>query len=101
VVVRDLDVRSVPIYPSKADTPLIVDPNAHLPRPIPFQGFEPIAGRITQVVNGHRGIKLAQLPKRSILNVPRKLAAPLTFPDSLGLLASERPDRGRPWSATG
>src|SRR3974377_1136776 len=37
VVVHDLDIRSVPIEPSKADTPLIVDPNAHLSCPIPLQ----------------------------------------------------------------
>jgi hypothetical protein len=56
MVVRDLDVRSVSVHPSKADTPLIVDPNTHLPCPISFQGFEPIAGRITQVVDRRRGL---------------------------------------------
>jgi hypothetical protein len=73
MIVRDLNVPIVPVYPSKADTPLSVDANAHLPCPIAFQRFELIARRITQVVNGHRGIKLAQLPKRSILNVRRNL----------------------------
>ena len=71
MVVRDLDVHSVPVQPSEADTPLIVDPNAHLACPIPFQGFEPIAGRIAQVVNRPRSIQLAQFAKRSFLNVPR------------------------------
>jgi hypothetical protein len=92
VVIRDLDVRSVPVFPSKADTPLIVDPNAHLSCSIAFQGFEPIAGRITQVIDRRRGIKLAQFTKGSILDVPRKLAASLALPNSLGLLRFERPD---------
>jgi hypothetical protein len=90
VVVHDLDIRSVRIEPSKADTPLIVDPNAHLSCPIPLEDFEPIAGRIAKIFNRRRGIDLAQSSKRSILNVSGKPAAPLTLPDALGLLAPER-----------
>jgi len=90
VVVHDLDIRSIPIEPSKADTPLIVDPNTHLSSPIPLQDFEPIAGRIAKIFNRHRGIDLAQFSKRSILNVSGKPAAPLTLPNTLGLLAPER-----------
>jgi|SRR6516165_6858061 hypothetical protein len=92
VVVRDLDIRSVPVDPSKADAPLTIDPDAHLSHPIAFQWFELVPRRMTQIIESCRGIKLAQFTKGSILDVPWKLAASLTLPDSLGLLASERPD---------
>jgi hypothetical protein len=90
VVIRDLDLRGVSVCPSKADSPLIVDPDAHLSCPSPLQGCEPIARWITQVVDGGRGIELTQLAKRSLLNVAWELAAPLTLPDLLSFLASER-----------
>ena len=92
VVIHNLDVRGVSLDPSEADTPLIVDPNAHLPFPISLQRFEPVSRRITQVLDLRCRIKLAQLSKRPILNVARKFASSLTLPNSLRLLASERSD---------
>jgi hypothetical protein len=59
VVVHDLDIHSVPIEPSKADTPWIVDPNAHLSCPILLQDFKPFAGRIAKIFNRRPGIDLA------------------------------------------
>jgi hypothetical protein len=46
MVIYDLDILSISLGPSEADTPLVVDANAHLPCSIPFQGFKSIAGRI-------------------------------------------------------
>ena len=51
MIVRNLDIIGVALRPSKADTPLIVDPNAHLPCAVTFQSFESITGRIAQVLN--------------------------------------------------
>jgi hypothetical protein len=46
MVIYDLDILSISLGPSEADTPLVVEANAYLPCPIPFQGFKSIAGRI-------------------------------------------------------
>jgi hypothetical protein len=37
MVIYDLDILSISLGPSEADAPLVVDANAHLPCPIPFQ----------------------------------------------------------------
>jgi hypothetical protein len=74
VAVHDLNIRGVPIEPSKAETPLIVDPNTHLSCLIPLQDFELAAGRIAKIFNRRRGIDLPQFSKRSILNVSGKPA---------------------------
>jgi hypothetical protein len=38
MVIYDLDILSISLGPSEADAPLVVDANAQLPCPIPFQG---------------------------------------------------------------
>jgi hypothetical protein len=95
VIVHDLDIFDIALGPSEADTPLIVDADAHLSGAVPFQGFEPIGRRIAEVIDRRRSIKLAEFAQRAILNIARKLAAGLALPDSFGLLASERSDHGR------
>jgi len=75
VVVGDLDILGVTLGPSEANSPLIVDPNAHLPCAVSFQSFESITGWIAQVLNCGCGIELAEFAKRSILNPGRKPAA--------------------------
>jgi hypothetical protein len=89
VIVRHLDIGGVPPDPSEACTPLIVDPNAHLSGPIAFQGFEPVAGWITEVCDSHCRIKLTQLSERPILNIAREPAGPPPVPNFLGLLVPE------------
>jgi hypothetical protein len=89
MVIRDLNIRSVSVDPPKTDTPLIIDPNGHLPDPIPLQKFEPVAGRIAQVIDNRGGIELAQLTESPILNFSWKPAAPLALPDPFSLLVFE------------
>jgi hypothetical protein len=75
MIVRDLDIVGVALGPSEADTPLVVDPNAHLPCTISFQSFESITGWVAQVLNRGCGIELAEFAKRPILNPAGKPAA--------------------------
>jgi len=75
MIVRDLDIVGVALGPSEADTPLIVDPNAHLPCAIAFQSFESIPGWVAQVLNRDCGIELPEFAKRPILNAAGKSAA--------------------------
>jgi hypothetical protein len=75
VIVRDLDIVGVAFGPSEADTPLIVDPNAHLACAVSFQSFESVTGWVAQVLNRGCGIELAEFTKRPILNAAGKPAA--------------------------
>jgi len=56
VIIDDFDIISVALGPSEADTPLIINSNAHLPCPIPCQSLKPITGWIAKVFNRGRGI---------------------------------------------
>jgi hypothetical protein len=75
VIIDDFDIVGVAPGPSKADTPLIINPNAHLSCPAPFQSFEPITGWIAQIFKRGRRIQLPEFAQRPILNVTGKLAA--------------------------
>jgi hypothetical protein len=63
VIVDDLDVEAVPVPPEKANSPLIVDPNAVLPLTFAFQCFEAVARRNVEVVEGFGGVQNDELSK--------------------------------------
>src|SRR6266851_7730209 len=92
VIVNNLNVEGIVIGPAEADTPLLVDPEAHLSGTVTFQHFEPVARRVPQIVHGPGSIELAQLPQGPILNLPRKFPTAPPVPNALGFLAFERPD---------
>jgi hypothetical protein len=50
VVVRDLNVIGIAISPNETDSELVINPNAVLTFPIPFQFFQAIAWRHSQIV---------------------------------------------------
>jgi hypothetical protein len=64
VIIDDFDIISVALGPSEADTPLIINSNAHLPCPIPFQSLKPITEWIAKVFNRGRGIQLTEFGAR-------------------------------------
>jgi hypothetical protein len=64
VIVDNLDVMRIGIFPSEADAPLIVDPNTVLAFAVSAQGFELIAWRYHQVFQRTRAMKVEQLPAR-------------------------------------
>jgi len=64
MVVNDLDIFRAFWRPSKAETPLVVDPDAVTPDPIPPQGFESIAGRRGKKLQCRRGFELRELTRR-------------------------------------
>jgi|TARA_R110002020_G_scaffold169661_3_gene358961 hypothetical protein len=49
MVVNNFDILRTSVFPNKANTPLIVDPDAVLACAIAPQEFEPIAGRHLQI----------------------------------------------------
>ena len=48
MIIKDFYVMGIAAFPNEADTPLIVNSNAMLPRSIAFQFFKPVRGRDTQ-----------------------------------------------------
>lgn len=44
VVISNFYLASVPSFPKKADTPLVIDANAMLPGPVALEHFQTIAG---------------------------------------------------------
>ena len=58
MIVHELDRVCVTVLPDKADTPLVVDANAVLPRPVALQRLEPVARREAQSVKARRGMEL-------------------------------------------
>ena len=46
-------VFGVALNPAEADPPLVIDPDAVLSLPVPFQGFQTVARRLAQGVEGN------------------------------------------------
>jgi hypothetical protein len=68
VVVHDLDLARARRRPAEADPELVVDADAVLAGSSPFQGFEPVARRDTQIVEPRRDLELAELASRHRLH---------------------------------
>ena len=92
MVVHYFHVPSVPISPHKADSPLVVDANAMLVAPIPKEGFQPVAGRYSQIVDTCIAIDETEFYPSSALYGFREFpnAPPLRY--CLGIPVSETPD---------
>jgi hypothetical protein len=50
MIVHYLYVKRIFSLPAKANAPLVIDSDALLPEAVPFQGFQPVAGRNSQIV---------------------------------------------------
>src|SRR5574337_1326430 len=69
VVIRNLNVVGVAVAPPKADTPLIVNPDAVLPGTVARQLLEPVAGRDPQVIQRLGCIENEKLPQGGALEI--------------------------------
>jgi hypothetical protein len=58
MVINDLNIEGAAIFPAKADPPALVDPDTVLTQPVPFQSFQVIAGRDTQVLKKARPMQV-------------------------------------------
>jgi hypothetical protein len=91
MVVNDLDFVGVPIAPKKANAPLIVDSDAVLPLPIPFQAFQAVSRQCRERSDIRCGIEDIQFAKSRTLD---RLESANVFPvkKTLGIRAAEGPD---------
>jgi hypothetical protein len=75
MIVHNFDILGVPHHPPETDAPLVVDSYTHLACSLSFQQFQAISRRVTQILDGHSSIQLAQLAERPHLYFAGKLAA--------------------------
>ena len=78
MVVYNLNVHGLGRHPAEADPPLVIDPNAVLPRPITSQGLETVPGNHAQIRQFPSGVNVIQLPlcrRRNTLEPPAEFAS--------------------------
>jgi hypothetical protein len=51
VIVNDLHIMRITLFPNEANPPLVVDPDAMLSTAVPFKSFQPIARWHLQVLH--------------------------------------------------
>jgi hypothetical protein len=69
VVINEFNIFCARINPTKAEAPLIIDPNTVLARSFSFQCFEAIARWHAQVIQSRSDLKLPELSPCNLLNV--------------------------------
>ncbi len=79
MVVDDLDIIRLTTRPTEANPPLVIYPNAVLPRSLSFQALQSIPRRDSQVFNSLRRVQKQKLPKCLTLNI----LAPFCDADSI------------------
>jgi hypothetical protein len=91
LIIHNFDIVRVAVLPSKANSPSIIDTDAILSLPIPFQRFQLIAGRLPQILKGFGAIQVEKfascLPFEGL-----KTANWAIIKESGGVAASERFD---------
>jgi hypothetical protein len=90
VVIHDFDVIGASFVPTKADSVLVVDPDAVLPDPIPFQGFQPVARPRRMIAQRCRDVQGIQPAARSGFDV-RETGNPLSAEQPFGIGAGGGP----------
>jgi len=90
MIVGDFHIAGVSVAPVKADSPLLIDPNAVLSGSIPCQLFQPITRGPPEVVQMLRGVKNGEFPLRKTLKIQVERSDTFATEHSLCLLVAER-----------
>ncbi len=96
MVVDDLNVVSVAVSPSKANSPLVVDPNAVLTPALAPQPLESVARWDAKVFQARHRIEDPQLPQTNSLNTSSELPNGLSFEELLSQSTAETLDHDVP-----
>lgn len=91
MVVGDLDAVGVAVSPNKTDTPLLIDADAVLSRPVVFEGLEAVAGRYAQRVKAYRCAENKQLTEGDALQLGGELTRMPTTENFFGFSISKPP----------
>ena len=95
MIINDLDVIRIAILPTKADAPLIVDPNTVLASAIASEFLQPITWRHAEVLEELCGIDQPQLSEHTSLQLGRKPADGFTPEQALGVRVGKALDHRR------
>lgn len=94
MVVHDFDVNRASAGPFEADPPLVVDADAVLAGSGALEGFEPVAGRDSQIGKDASPVQHGQLPHGHCLE-GRESQDPLPLEEGLRVVAHEGLDGHR------
>ena len=92
MIIDDFDVVGVPVGPSEADAPLIIDPNAVLAGSISAQLFQAIAGWDTKIVQYCGCVDQGELSQHYPAQVCREATDVLTRPQTLSIAVRKASD---------
>jgi len=92
VIIHNLNVVGVPGPPLKANTPLVIDPNAVLALSVPVQGFQMVCRGNPQIVQGYRPAYHSEFSKGHRLNVVRQPMGKSPVEDKLGFFSLKASD---------
>jgi hypothetical protein len=91
MVICYLNIIGVPAFPDKADSPLIVDPDAALPPAIALKGFETVARRGSEIIKVLCLMKVQELSPRNPFDRTKRRHVQV-IEKCPGFCTSERPD---------
>lgn len=94
MVVHNLDVRRIAVFPSEADAPLLIDPDAVLTFAVTLERFQLIRGWDREISKVDRAVEVLQLLARPLQNLSIEPSDELTAEHRFRILGSERPDHG-------
>jgi hypothetical protein len=92
MVVYDLHVVGVALFPTETDAPTIIDPDTMLALPSPFQSLQVVGWGDAHVLQCLGPIEHSQLPQSSALNVRPEPTHWLTIKKGFGVSGSKGPD---------
>jgi hypothetical protein len=94
MVIHYFNIVRVTVFKPETQTPLVIDPNAPLSRPIASQFLQAVARWVTQVVNAYRSVQQHELTQCQRLETDRPFPDLPTRKDGGGMFALERLDHG-------
>ena len=92
MIINDLDLEGVAIFPSKTDAPLVINANAVLAGAIALEFLQPVARRDAKVLELLRSVNQAELPQHEAEELGGKAADALTLEQPLRVAVGEAGD---------
>lgn len=89
MIIDDLNIEGVAVFPAKTDPPLIIDANAMLAGPIAFELLQPVARWNPEILESLGSIDEPQLAKHRPVQLGREPAHTLALKDTLCLPIGE------------
>jgi hypothetical protein len=89
MVVHDLNLVRIIILPGKADSPLIIDTDAHSSFQAALENFKAIGRWDSQILQGAGVVYHSEFTARYILNIARQATRHFTVPDLFRFFTDE------------